>query len=113
MMNLKIDGSMGNRAVVAISETKEKQNKKSRVKNLGQTNLSNGPCGIRIALALCADVRFENEFVVFAATAVTIVLFKDCDVVKLETVLFVFDIGTVLTVHTLVIDVNCAVVDGI
>lgn len=104
MMNLNIDGS-----IVAISRTKEKQNKKRP----RQTNLSNGPCGIRIALALCADVRFENEFVVFAATAVTIVLFKDCDVVKLETVLFVFDIGTVLTVHTLVIDVNCAVVDGI
>lgn len=64
-----------------------------------------------MALALCADVKFEYEFALFAV-AVTLVLFNDCDVERLETVLFVFDMGAVFTAHALV-DVNCAVVDGI
>lgn len=88
------------------------KNQKNKPKNKTGTNLSNALCGIRIALALWADVRFEYELVLFEVTAVTIVLFIDCDVDKLETVLIVFDMGTLLTVHTLVV-VNCAVVDGI
>lgn len=69
-----------------------------------KTNLSNELCGIKIELALCADVKFEQLLFVLVVTAV---LFIAC----VDKVFNELDIGTVLTVITLA-DVHNVVADG-